>query len=277
MDFCGRVVQTTPSASGLFSPGDVVFGRIDVSNHGTLAEYFIAPAAGCAKVPGELFAREKQEGKITADEAACLGVAGLTAYQAIRPYVEEGKGEKVFINGGGGGVGTMAIQIAKTLGCYVVVSCSGAKEELCKRLGADEVIDYTKGDLVERLKRMGKVFKLVADNAVTPKELYVAANEFLVDGGRFVQIGGGFNREILQITLGRVVWPRMLGGGKHAFEVFLLRNKREDSEQLMRWMVEGKMEVVVEEVFELERVKEAFEKLKGGRCYGKLVVRVGKV
>ncbi|KAK4446972.1 hypothetical protein QBC34DRAFT_468743 [Podospora aff. communis PSN243] len=232
MDFCGRIVSLTPAAQlppHSLSVGDIVFGRLDPQQHGTLAAYFPAPADACTKLPSDLV------GKVSPDELACLGVAGLTSYQAIAPHVTPDKGEKVFINGGAGGCGTMAIQIAKALGCHVTVSCSAAKEELCRRLGADEVIDYTKGRLVEELKAKGKVFALVVDNAMVPKELYKAADEFLMPG-----------------------------------------RSRADAERLVRWVAEGKVEVVIEEVFELEKVREAFEKLKSGRCYGKLVVRVGK-
>ncbi|KAK0620837.1 hypothetical protein B0T14DRAFT_538103 [Immersiella caudata] len=273
MDFCGRIVSLTPAAQApphSLSVGDIVFGRLDPQQHGTLAEYFPAPAVNCTKLPSDLI------GKLTPDQLTCLGVAGLTSYQAIAPHVEAGKGEKVFINGGAGGCGTMAIQIAKALGCHVTVSCSPAKEALCKRLGADEVIDYTQGKLVEELKKKGKVFSLVVDNAMVPKELYKAADEFLIPGKSFVQVGGTFSREAVGLTMGRLFWPRLLGGGRNPFEMFMIRNGREDAEQLARWVVEGKLEVVIEEVFEFEKVREAFEKLKSGRCYGKLVVRVGK-
>jgi NADPH:quinone reductase-like Zn-dependent oxidoreductase len=139
MDFCGRIVSLTPAAQlppHSLSAGDIVFGRLDPQQHGTLAEYFPAPAEACTKIPADL------AGRVSPDELTCLGVAGLTPYQAIAPHVTPGKGEKVFINGGAGGCGTMAIQIAKALGCHVTVSCSPAKEKLCRRLGADEVIDY---------------------------------------------------------------------------------------------------------------------------------------
>jgi len=269
-DFCGRVVRTTPAAAPDFSPGDIVFGRFDRLQHGTLATYFPASVASCTKLPPP---PPSAKHEITPDELSCLGVAGLTAYQSIAPHVT--RGDKIFINGGAGGCGTLGIQIAKALGCHVTVSCSSAKRELCARLGADEVIDYTKGNLLEELKAKGKVFALCVDNVGFPAELYKAADEFMIPGRKFLQIGGGFDRAMIGATVGRVFWPGFLGGGRTSFALFMLKGK-EGSEELVRWVREGEIEVVIEEVFEFEKLREAFEKLKSGKCYGKLVVRVGK-
>merc|ERR1719238_545022 len=97
------------------------------------------------------------------DDMAGVGCTGLTMYQSIKPYVKEG--DKIFINGGSGGTGIFGIQIAKALGCHVTTSCSGANVELCKGLGADEVLDYKSVDVVTALKEKGQVFSLVVDNA----------------------------------------------------------------------------------------------------------------
>jgi NADPH:quinone reductase-like Zn-dependent oxidoreductase len=96
-------------------------------------------------------------------DASTLGIAGLTAWQTLAPFVVKGKpaggyegaaaGSKVFINGGSGGVGTFQIQLAKLLGCHVTVSCSGANAEFCRKLGADEVIDYRTENLVQTGER----------------------------------------------------------------------------------------------------------------------------
>ncbi|KAK0641883.1 zinc-binding dehydrogenase-domain-containing protein, partial [Cercophora newfieldiana] len=168
----------------------------------------------------------------------------------------------------------MAIQVAKVLGCHVTVSCSPGKKELCERLGADEIIDYTQGKLVEELKKKGKVFALVVDNAFSPLDLYTAANEFLIPGRRFVQVGAGFSRAMIGGIMSRAMVPRILGGGRNPYEIFMIKNDRKASEQLARWVAEGKLEVVIEQAYEFEQAREAFEKLKSGRCFGKLVVRV---
>lgn len=82
--------------------------------------------------------------------AATIPVAGLTAYQSIVPYVK--KGDKIFVNGGSGGTGIFSLQIAKAVGCYIVTTCSTPNVELCKKLGADEVIDYRKQGVYDALE-----------------------------------------------------------------------------------------------------------------------------
>ncbi|KAK1832588.1 hypothetical protein QBC39DRAFT_348388 [Podospora conica] len=200
----------------------------------------------------------------------------MTALQAVAPHVTPGRGDGVFVNGGAGGVGTYAIQVAKALGCRVVVTCSGGKAELCRGLGADEVVDYTKGDVVEVLRKGGRRFQVVVDNVAAPAGLYKASSEFLVEGGRFVQVGGGASLGEVGRLVGRMVVPGWLGGGKRAFEFIVTKQSLGDLERLAGWVVEGKVKSVVEEVFEMERAKEAFVRLKSGRVAGKLVVRIAK-
>lgn len=97
------------------------------------------------------------------------GVAGLTAYQSIVPRVKQG--DRVFINGGSGGVGCFGIQLAKVVGCHVTTSCSERNVELCRRLGADGVVDYTKVSVADALKEKGWKFDHVVDNVGTNEEL----------------------------------------------------------------------------------------------------------
>lgn len=275
MDFCGVVVTppSTPAAETARLPaGTHVFGRLGAAKHGSLGEYLVAPAnAVCALPPGVF-----DGGKLSPVDFAAVPVAGLTALQAIAPHVTPGRGDGVFINGGAGGVGTYAIQIAKALGCRVVVTCSEAKAELCRGLGADEVVEYTAVDVVEVLKKGGRRFQLVVDNVAAPAGLYKASDEFLVEGGRFVQVGGGVSAGDVSRLVGRMVVPGWLGGGKRAFEFLLLKVSVADLERVAGWVVEGKVRSVVEEVLEMERAKEAFVRLKTGRVAGKLVVRVAK-
>jgi len=266
-------MATTPSAATSHPIGSLVFGRLQESKYGSLAQFLVAPTVSCAILPP----RSSLSKKIDPNEATTLGVAALTSILAIAPYITEGKNDKVLINGGSGGTGTFSIQIAKALGCHVTVTCSTSKIQLCKSLGADEVIDYTTvGDLCEAVKSKGKIYKLCVDNVGFPAGLYKAADEFLVEGGRFVQVGGGFSWEMVSSTLSRVLRPRLLGGGRQKLEVFVIRHDVASLERLASWVVEGKLRPVVEEVFPFERAVEAFEKLRSGRCYGKLVVRVGE-
>ncbi|KXH29280.1 zinc-binding oxidoreductase [Colletotrichum simmondsii] len=137
-DFCGRVQAVHPSNT-TFKSDDVVFGCFGhPMKEGPLADYLVVSTKVCVHVP---------QG-VLPNEAAGIGGAGLTAYQSIVPFVQ--KGQKVFINGGSGGVGLFAIQIARARGIDVTVSCSTRNKTLCEELGA-RVIDYTQGDLINVL------------------------------------------------------------------------------------------------------------------------------
>lgn len=185
-------------------------------------------------------------------------------------------GDKVFINGGSGGTGTFGIQIAKVRGCHVTVSCSPGKADLCRSLGADEIIDYTTTDVSRALKAKGQVFSLVVDNVGTPGDLYKSADEFLLPDGKFVQVGGTPSLASAKAIASRLLLPSFLGGGKHKFSLYSIGHSREDLAQLGRWMAEKKIRVVIEQTYELEDLPKAFEKLKKGSNAGKLVIHVGK-
>lgn len=143
LDYCGKVLSAGSKVD--VKPGQLVFGRLDKPGQfGTLAECIVTNRDGAVPLP---------EG-VDPDSAAAIGTAGLTAYQCIVPFAKAG--EKIFINGGSGGTGTFGIQCAKAIGCHVTTSCSTANVQLCKDLGADEVIDYKTSDLTKELEAKGK-------------------------------------------------------------------------------------------------------------------------
>lgn len=269
MDYAGRIASV---GSGVvdFRVGQEVFGRVDPTKFGTLAEYVVVKdKEGVVAIPDGF-----KHGVV---EASCVGTVGLTALQSIQPYVAPGKGEKVFINGGSGGTGTFGIQIAKALGCHVTTSCSGANVELCKSLGADEVIDYSKENVSEVLKGKGQVFKLVVDNVGTsPSDLYKAADVYMVAGGNFIQVGGGGSMADIKSTTSRALLPTFLGGGKTNFKLIMTKQSHAGLKQIGQWMKEDKVRAVVDEVFAFEDAPKAYEKLKTGRVKGKIVVKVSK-
>ncbi|KAI5923919.1 reticulon-4-interacting protein 1, mitochondrial precursor [Camillea tinctor] len=273
LDYAGVVVRVGDAAAATFKTGDRVFGRVEAPTpFGSLGEYVVVRRRGCAGIPGE-----EEAGK--EEEFSCVGTAGLTAYQGIAPYVTPGKGDRVFINGGSGGVGTFSIQIAKALGCYVVVSCSAAGAELCRSLGADEIIDYRTADVCAELTSKAAAsgpFALVVDNVGTsPPGLYKAADGFLSPEGTFAQIGGEVSLAMLR-SVSRALIPRFLGGGSSKWAFIVTRNVHEELVRLAEWIREGKIRVVIDEVFPFEEAPAAFAKLKEGRTKGKVVVRVAE-
>ncbi|CCF42049.1 zinc-binding oxidoreductase [Colletotrichum higginsianum] len=263
LDFCGRVVATHPS-NDAFKAGQIVFGGYPgPSQRGTLAEYIIISGANCTPVP---------EG-VDPDQASAVGTAATTAYQSLMPDTLKAGG-KIFINGGSGGTGTWTIQMAKALGVEVVTTCSGKNIDLCRQLGADEVIDYRTRDVVAELKSRGKVFDLVIDNVGGTSALYDISSTILKPGGTFSSVGVG---EALSLSgifsdVCKLLRPSFLGG--KPFYFVQMDNTAETFRRIGDWMAQGKARAVIDSSFAFEDVPAAYSKLREGHAKGKIVVHV---
>jgi NADPH:quinone reductase-like Zn-dependent oxidoreductase len=258
MDFCGKVVTAGPGATA-FQSGQLVYGTTAApTQFGSLGEYLLCKTGNVALLPDG----------VAPDHAATVGVAAQTAYQSIAPYVSSG--DKVFINGGSGGCGIFAIQVAKALGCTVTTTCSTRNVQFCKDLGADEVIDYTQEDVLGVLRARGHVYAHVVDHIGLPEGLYAQSHAFLLPGKAFVQVGAASMLTFVR----RVVWPGFLGGGRRKYVIFMLKSNKEDIATLGEWMQQGKLRVEVDSTYELEDAVKAFEKLRSGRARGKIIVHV---
>jgi NADPH:quinone reductase-like Zn-dependent oxidoreductase len=262
IDFAGCIV--TPASGSSLKRGQLFFGVAGVTYlaGGALSEFALTEKASAVALPDG----------VDPIDAATIGVAGLTAYQTIVPNVK--KGDKVFINGGSGGTGVFGIQIAKAVGCYVATTCSTANVELCKSLGADEVVDYKKQSVVEALKASGHRYDHVVDNVGADTTLYWRCHEYTTPRAVYVMVAGtpslGFAAAVLKMKL----WPGFLGGGKRKYESFFAKPKCEDLEQIGTWMKEGKVKPIIDQKFPFEKAPKAFEKLKTGRARGKIVVDI---
>ncbi|CAD0050336.1 unnamed protein product [Aureobasidium pullulans] len=212
LDFCGRVAAKHKDCSA-FQEGQNVFGALSSAfiKAGTLARFVVA---------------------------AATGTAALTAYQSLFPNSTTQPGSHVLINGGSGGIGTFAIQMAKARNIHVTVTCSTPNIKLCKAVGADEVIDYTKCDLISELTQRGQVFDSVLDNVGVPENLYHKSHQFLKPSGTFVLVAANPN--------------------------------------IAEWLADGSLRTIVDSTFEFEDVPKAFQKLKLGRTNGKIVIHVAK-
>ena len=263
VDFSGVVVK--PAANSPFKSGQLIFGVSGSSPlaGGALAEYNAAARDAVVAIPDG----------VDPVHAATVGVAGLTAYQSIVPKIR--KGDRVFINGGSGGCGVFGIQIAKAAGCFVVASCSGRNVEFCRGLGADEVVDYTKGSVLEALKMSpGGLFDHVVDNVGEDQELIWRCHEFLKPGKVYVKVGAKLSLVELSRGAKRKLWPAGLGGVKRKVEGFFPKPDVDHLNQIAKWMEEGKVKAVIDQKFAFEDAPKAFEKLKTGRARGKIVVDV---
>ncbi|KAJ6447013.1 reticulon-4-interacting protein 1 [Purpureocillium lavendulum] len=270
MDLCGRVVaiHQTGGTSGDVKPGDIVIGRLDpMKRPGSLQERVILK-------PDEYAALPESAAQIpdTLRGAAGAPTAALTAYQSIHPYVKAG--QHVFINGGSGGTGTFGIQIAKLLGCRVTTTCSTSKAELCKSLGADAIIDYTKTDVKEELARLGPVFDLAVDNVgVSPPHLHTFSASFLRPEAALVLVGAEVTLASVANMASALLRPGFLGGSKNKVVPFVTRNSHRDLAQIADWIGEGKLKTVVDSVYKFEEAPAAYEHVKKGSCAGKVIVQ----
>ncbi|KAI9748555.1 MAG: hypothetical protein M4579_007191 [Chaenotheca gracillima] len=261
-DYAGTVVSTNlPHVK----PGDKVAGCTPVPKFGTLAEYAVVEgAANVTKLPDG----------VSLKDAATLPVAAQTAMQCLAPNVK--KGSKVIIHGASGGTGTFGIQIAKILGCSVTAICSGPNVELCKSLGADEVIDYKSSDVTEELKKGGLQYDLVVDNVATGGPIYTQSHQFLKETGQYVTIAAAPNLSSVFSMVKTMALPGLLGGGKRKAGFV---GRKPDSEELIKlagWIKDGSMKPYIEKEYTLDESADAFKRLKSGRTRGKLVIKVSE-
>ncbi|EFX05548.1 zinc alcohol dehydrogenase [Grosmannia clavigera kw1407] len=278
-DFCGRVVAAT--APG-FVPGQLVAGKTNnMAQHGALAQYVLAQSSGCVVVP---------EG-VDVDQAASIGICGPTAWNALVPQLKavQAKSESlpagagapipcVFINGGSGGVGCFAIQIAKAQGYHVTTTCSTRNVEFCRSLGADVVIDYSSTSVADTLAAQSATsqaqhpFDLAVDLVGAPFALYKAADSCLVQNGRYVQVAVSSITEALWIN----VLPSFLGGGHHARPVLMNDNDPAAERLVLDLIAQRKIKVPIEEVVSFDDAPRAYTMLKTHRTRGKIIVRVAQ-
>ncbi|KAJ5240281.1 hypothetical protein N7468_004900 [Penicillium chermesinum] len=256
LDFCGRVVATGPLARHL-KEGQLAL--CSPPRFGSLGDYLTITADKIAVAADG----------VAVDSAAAIPLAGQTAYQSLEGYVKAG--DKVFINGGSGGCGIFAIQIAKQMGCHVTATCSTRNVELCFRLGVDEVINYTtETDLVATLGQRGVVFDHIVDHIGVPSDLYYQCHRFLKEGGVFIQVGASS----LVTFVSRLSWPSILGGGQRKYTIMMVKNNQRQLQQLMEWLASGAIQVQLDSTYEFRDAVKAFQRLKSGRTRGKIIVHV---
>ncbi|KAF1973539.1 putative zinc alcohol dehydrogenase [Bimuria novae-zelandiae CBS 107.79] len=267
LDYSGVIEAIPPGTPTTLQVGDKVLGRLDWPyQRGTLAEYVLAQPNAIVKLPDSLsFA-----------QGAALGTAAMSGLQPLEK-VNIKPGASVFINGGSGGVGSYTLQIAKLLGAaHVTVTCGPANVERMKALGADEVINYREADVLDTLKAdakdKGRFYDIVIENVGAIDSLYEQCHHFMNPAGCFMQVAAPFPLFLIK----RTILPGFLGGGKRRFASYLTWNDNADFQRLADWAGEGKLKTEIDSQFAFEDTKEAFERLRGGRCQGKVVVHVVK-
>lgn len=268
MDVCGRVVGKHPSVTQ-FKEGQLVFGGVVSSilmkGVGMLQKYTVISAKGLAALP---------EG-VKPDDAAAVGTAGTTAYLSLMPGKLK-SGAKVFINGGSGGCGIWSVQLAKAMGAQVVTTCSTGNVDTCQQLGADEVIDYRKVDVIDFLKQKSHEYDLIIDNVGNGSELYNISSKILKSSGTFVQVGVGPSLGLATAgaVIKRSITPGFLGAPN--YYMVAMDNGTKNLEPIGKWMAEGKAKAVIDRTYGFEEVPQAYAYLREGHAKGKIIVHVGE-
>jgi len=253
-DVAGRVESVGPGVTR-FKPGDDVFGIC----RGSLAEYACTLETYLAAKPAN----------VSFEDAAAIPLAGLTAVQGLRAGGIQ-SGQRVLINGAAGGIGTFAVQIAKSFGADVTGVCSTRNVEMVGSIGADQVVDYTRTDFTRSGQRYDLICDLVANHSflacrrvLSLRGVHVAAGAGGADGRRF---GRRLARMLAGALISRFVSQKVV--------FFMTRLKQEDLATLGELLESRKVKPVIDSRHRLSETSEAFRRLATGHASGKIVVTV---
>jgi NADPH:quinone reductase-like Zn-dependent oxidoreductase len=258
VDMAGQVEAVGKNVTQ-FKPGDEVFGGRD----GAFAEYVCARADRAVVL---------KPANITFEEAASVPIAAITALQGLRDKGHVSAGQKVLINGASGGVGTFAVQIAKSFGADVTGVCSTRNLDLVRSLGADHVIDYTKEDFTKSDQR----YDVILDNVGT--QPLSGFKRVLAPKGICVMIGGGgpndggligpMARPIRALLLSPFMSQKM--------GMMMADLNKKDLNVLGDLMRSGKVKPVVDRTYPLSQIADAIRYLEQGHARGKVVITIAQ-
>lgn len=249
-DVAGRVEATGKNVTQ-FQVGDDVFGGMPLNELGGFAEYVYANEELLALKPT----------KLTFEQAAAVPLAAFTALQGLRDKGRIQSGQKVLINGASGGVGTFAVQIAKSYGTEVTGVCSRRNLDMVGSIGADHVIDYTKEDFTKNGQKYDLIFDAVGNHSVSDYQRALAPNG--------ICSVAGFT------TLSRLFRVMLLGGSKIGLMETAKPNKG-DLLFIKELLEAGKIVPVIDRTYPLHDVPEAIRYLEQGQSRGKVVIAVAK-
>ncbi len=250
VDFAG-VVEAVGKNVTEFKPGDEVFG----GRTGAFAQYICATEKALVLKPDNM----------TLEQAASVQIAGLTALQGLRDKGKLQPGQRVLINGASGGVGTYAVQIAKTLGVHVTGVCSTRNVEMVRSIGADHVIDYTKEDFTKGTERYDVILDLVGNHGL------LAVRRALTPEGKYVMIGGQKGRWLAPMdTVLRAFLLSPFVSQQMGF--MISKHSKEDLTFLRDLMQSGKLTPVIDKTYPLSQLPEAIAYLETGRARGKIAI-----
>lgn len=253
LDVAGTVIAVGSEVTR-FQPGDEVFGM----SRGAFAKYAAVREDKLAHKPA----------KLSFEQAAVVPISGGTALQALRDSGRLEAGQTVLIIGASGGVGTYAVQLAKTSGAEVTGVSSTAKLELVRSIGANHALDYTRDEYLDGSKKYDLILDIGGNNslshlrrALTPQGTLV-----LVGGEEGGSLTGGFGRQIRALVLTRFVGQRLA--------MLVSKERSTDLEELRPYLESGQVTPVVDRTFSLSEVPEAMRHLEAGLTRGKIAITI---
>ena len=254
VDYSGTV-EAVGAGVTRFQPGDEVFGGRD----GAFGEYV---------TPREAGAVARKPANVSFQQAAAVGIAGLTALQGLRDKGGLQPGEKVLINGASGGVGTWAVQLAKWLGAEVTAVCSTWNVDRARKLGADRVIDYTQEDFTRTAGEHDLMLDIAGDRS------WGECTRVLKEGGKLVLVGGPKTNRWIG-PLGHAVGMRLASRrGSREATPFLAKMNGDDMRLFAELLAAGTVTPAIERDYELREVPAALAYVGQGHARGKVVVSV---
>jgi NADPH:quinone reductase-like Zn-dependent oxidoreductase len=254
-DFAGRV-EALGRGVDRFRVGDEVFGEAD----GAFAEYVSAPDGAVDPKPANL----------TFEQAAAVPLAGSTALMGLRDVVRVQHGQRVLINGASGGVGTFAVQIARSLGAEVTGVCSARNADLVRSIGADHVIDYASEDFTRNGQRYDVVFDLVGNRSLTDCRRVLTPEGTLLLSGGGVSEGGSFLGPLALMIRARLL-SRFV---RHRLLSVTEKPSRENLAALRDLVESGAVTPVIDRTYPLSDVPEAIRYLEVDHARAKVVITV---
>ncbi|OGO77467.1 MAG: alcohol dehydrogenase [Chloroflexi bacterium RIFOXYD12_FULL_57_15] len=251
-DVAGRVEAVGENVKR-FQPGDEVFGCC----HGAFAEYVCARESALALKPANA----------TFAQAAAVPLAALTALQGIRYAGGIQPGQKVLIQGASGGVGTFAVQLAKFSGAQVTAVCSTRNLDMARSIGADHVIDYTKADFTRNKQRYDLILAINGYHSLS------AYKRALSPQGIYVCAGGAILQFLQAMLLGSVMSEK---GGRKLSNMGIAKINQEDLISLAKLLEEGRITPVIDRIYPLSEIVDAFQHVEEKHAQGKVVVKILK-
>jgi NADPH:quinone reductase-like Zn-dependent oxidoreductase len=251
LDVAGTVVAVGPAVTR-FAVGDEVFGIA----RGSFAEYAAAREGTLARRPAAL----------SFEQAGAVAVSGLTALQGLRDAGRIKPGQKVLVIGASGGVGSYAVQIARSFGAEVTGVCGTAKADLVRSIGADHVIDYTRADFADGQRHYDLILDIGGNSRLSRLRRALAPRGTLVivggEGGRWTGVG----RQLRALALSVLIRQRLT--------TFVSGHRQADLDTLHRLIETGQVTPVIDRTYPLAEAPQAVRHLHAGHARGKIVITV---